>query len=241
MKAMILAAGRGERLRPLTDHCPKPLLMAGGETLIGWHLRRLAAAGVTELVINHAWLGTRLEQALGDGAAYGVHIDWSREGSALETAGGIAHALPLLGPAPFLVVNGDVLTDLDFSSLAGAAATLDGVSRVAHLILVDNPPHRPNGDFTLCADGRVSADAHEPGQRLTFAGIAAYPPAFFAELAGSYSVRGPLLPLLLRVVLENVGSLFFTDSELANVISGTPSESGNGSNTRPMHPSRRPA
>ena len=119
MKAMILAAGRGERMRPLTDHTPKPLLPAGGEPLIGWHLRRLKAAGISQIVINHAWLGAQIEAALGDGAAYGVHIAYSPEGGkGLETAGGIATALPLLGDAPFLVINGDVLTDIDFQAAA---------------------------------------------------------------------------------------------------------------------------
>ena len=117
MKAMILAAGRGERMRPLTDHTPKPLLLAGGEPLIGWHLRRLRAAGIRQIVINHAWLGAQIEATLGDGAAYGVHIAYSPEGGkGLETAGGIATALPLLGDAPFLVINGDVLTDIDFQA-----------------------------------------------------------------------------------------------------------------------------
>ena len=122
MKAMILAAGRGERMRPLTDTCPKPLLQAGGEPLIGWHLHRLKAAGFTEIVINHAWLGAKIEAALGSGAAYGVRIAYSPEGEkGLETAGGIATALPLLGNAPFLVVNGDVLTDIDFKAAFAAA------------------------------------------------------------------------------------------------------------------------
>ena len=119
MKAMILAAGRGERMRPLTDHTPKPLLLAGGEPLIGWHLRRLYAAGISQIVINHAWLGAQIEAALGDGAAYGVHIAYSPEGGkGLETAGGIATALPLLGDAPCLVINGDVLTEIDFQAAA---------------------------------------------------------------------------------------------------------------------------
>ena len=123
MKAMILAAGRGERMRPLTDHTPKPLLLAGGEPLIGWHLRRLRAAGISQIVINHAWLGAQIEATLGDGAAYGVHIAYSPEGGkGLETAGGIATALPLLGDAPFLVINGDVLTDIDFQAAIRIAA-----------------------------------------------------------------------------------------------------------------------
>jgi MurNAc alpha-1-phosphate uridylyltransferase len=198
MKAMILAAGRGERMRPLTDHTPKPLLPAGGEPLIGWHIRRLVAAGVCDLVINHAWLGERLETALGDGSRYGARIAWSREGEALETAGGIARALPLLGDAPFLVVNGDVLCDADFSRLARAATTLDGTRRQAHLLLVDNPPHRVDGDFSLHDDGRVEREAAPQTQRLTFSGIAAYHPALFAALAGAADKKQPLLPLLLQ-------------------------------------------
>ena len=120
-KAMILAAGRGERMRPLTDHTPKPLLAVGGKPLIVWHIERLRAAGFSELVINHAHLGHRLEEALGDGAALGVRIAWSPETRALETAGGIRHALPLLGDAPFVVVNGDVFCDTDLAALRAAA------------------------------------------------------------------------------------------------------------------------
>lgn len=198
MKAMILAAGRGERMRPLTDHTPKPLLMAGGEPLIGWHIRRLAHAGVTELVINHAWLGQRLEDALGDGARYGVHIEWSREATALESAGGIAHALPLLGDAPFVVVSGDVLTDLDFAPVIRAAHGLDGQSCLAHLILVDNPPHHAGGDFTLADGGRVYRDPVCAGQRLTFSGIAAYHPALFAGVTGAAPVRDLLWQAMAR-------------------------------------------
>lgn len=131
MKAMILAAGRGERMRPLTDTTPKPLLQVGREPLIGWHLRRLAAAGIRKIVINHAWLGQQIEDTLGDGAAYGVHIAYSAEGSqGLETAGGIATALPLLGSDPFLVINGDILTDIDFSVAVRQSETLlsDGLA-----------------------------------------------------------------------------------------------------------------
>ncbi|MBV8648549.1 N-acetylmuramate alpha-1-phosphate uridylyltransferase MurU [Paludibacterium sp.] len=198
MKAMILAAGRGERMRPLTDHTPKPLLMAGGETLIGWHIRRLAACGITDLVINHAWLGETLQAALGDGAAYGVRIAWSAEREALETAGGIAQALPLLGEAPFLLVNGDVLCDLDFAPLAEMARRLDGEARQAHLVLVDNPPHRPGGDFTLHADGLVTREAVAGLPRLTYAGIGAYHPSLLASLAQ----RSPVRETLLNVFVE---------------------------------------
>ena len=150
MKAMILAAGRGERMRPLTDLLPKPLLAAGGKPLIVHHIEKLAAAGVTQLVINHAWLGHKLVAALGDGSALGVSIHWSAEESALETAGGIVQALPLLGSEPFLVINGDTWLDLDYRALVSQPLGED----LAHLWLVPNPPQHPKGDFSLQA-GRV--------------------------------------------------------------------------------------
>lgn len=190
---MILAAGRGERMRPLTDHTPKPLLLAGGRPLIEWHIRRLAAVGIRQLVINHAWLGGQIEQVLGDGSRFGVTIAYSPEARALETAGGIATALPLLGGAPFVVVNGDVLSDVDFAMLQQVAAQLDGNSRLAHLLLVDNPPHNPTGDFGLQPDGRLSASA-ALGQGLTFSGIAAYHPALFANTPPGQPAK--LAPLL---------------------------------------------
>ncbi|KJV30268.1 mannose-1-phosphate guanylyltransferase [Aquitalea magnusonii] len=193
MKAMILAAGRGERMRPLTDHTPKPLLPAGGRPLIEWHIRRLAAAGIRQLVINHAWLGAQIEQVLGDGSRLGVEIAYSPESTALETAGGIATALPLLGDAPFLVVNGDVLSDVDFTALQQQAAQLDGRNRLAHLLLVDNPPHNPAGDFGLLANGLLAARP-DAGNGLTFSGIAAYHPALFADTPAGQPAR--LAPLL---------------------------------------------
>jgi MurNAc alpha-1-phosphate uridylyltransferase len=183
MNAMILAAGRGERMRPLTDHTPKPLLVVGGKSLIVHHIERLAAAGVREIVINHAHLGEQIESALGDGACWGVHIRYSSEGKALETGGGIFRALPLLGPAPFLVVNGDIWTDLDFARLR----LRDGL--LAHLVLVENPPHNPQGDFALAA-GSVLAQG-EP--RYTFSGIGVYRPDLFRDCAPS---AFPLAPLL---------------------------------------------
>jgi MurNAc alpha-1-phosphate uridylyltransferase len=189
MLAMILAAGRGERMRPLTDHTPKPLLPAGGKPLIVWHIERLVAAGITELVINHAHLGLQIEQALGNGARFGAHIRYSDEGTALETAGGIAYALPLLGDAPFAVVNGDVYCDYDFSGLPGRARTLADSDDLAHLVLVDNPEHNPKGDFGLQAQ-RITDDA----PRFTFSGIGVYKPALFAGIErGS---KAPLAPLL---------------------------------------------
>ena len=191
MKAMILAAGRGERMRPLTDHTPKPLLAVGGKPLIMWHIERLRAAGITELVINHAHLGHRLEEALGDGAAFGVRIAWSPEASALETAGGIRHALALLGDAPFVVVNGDVFCDADFAALHTATESLRADGPLAHLLLVDNPAHHTEGDFRLAADGHIHADGKP---RLTFSGLGAYHPALFSALADNTPAK--LAPLL---------------------------------------------
>ncbi|MCP9760774.1 nucleotidyltransferase family protein [Aquitalea sp. S1-19] len=199
MRAMILAAGRGERMRPLTDTTPKPLLPVAGLPLIGWHLKRLADAGVREVVVNHAWLGAKIEAALGDGAAYGLSIRYSAEGEqGLETAGGIATALPLLGDAPFMVVNGDVLTDIDFGQLAAQAALLDGKTRLAHLVLVSNPAHNARGDFGLLADGLLAATP-EPGTGLTFSGIGLYHPALFAATQPG---RPAKLAPLLRQAME---------------------------------------
>jgi len=186
MKAMLLAAGRGERMRPLTDHCPKPLLEVAGKPLIVWHLQRLAAAGFREIVINLSWLGEQIAATLGDGARHGVAIEYSREPwPALETGGGIFNALPLLGPAPFLLVNSDVFCDVDFGALRLAPQDL------GQLVLVPNPPHHPQGDFHLLA-GRV---VEQGGERLTYAGIAVFRPEFFA---GAAAGRFPLLPWLVR-------------------------------------------
>lgn len=185
MNAMILAAGRGERMRPLTDHCPKPLLTVGGRPLIDWHLEALAAAGVRRVVVNVAWLGEQLRAHLGDGRRWGVEMRISDEGAqALETGGGIQRALPLLGPEPFWVVNGDVWSDFDPAQLPRAPAGL------AHLVLVDNPPHHPEGDFVLAGNQVTKAGE---GRRLTFAGIGCYAPALFAG-QGSGAFR--LAPLL---------------------------------------------
>ena len=192
MKAMILAAGRGERMRPLTDTTPKPLLQVGREPLIGWHLRRLAAAGIREIVINHAWLGQQIEDTLGDGAAYGVHIAYSAEGSqGLETAGGIATALPLLGSDPFLVINGDILTDIDFSVAVRQSETLLS-DCLAYLWLTANPPHNPAGDFSLLSDGLIRSEGD--GERLTFSGCGLYKSELFAETTPHRAAK--LAPLL---------------------------------------------
>lgn len=190
-KAMILAAGLGNRMRPLTDITPKPLLKVGGKALIVWQIERLRAAGFGDLVINHAHLGVQLEAALGDGAALGVKIAWSREIEPLETAGGIATAMPLLGDAPFLVTNGDVFVTFDYARLHGILAQMAASSQIlAHLVLVANPPQHLRGDFAL-RDGRVLAE----GALLhTFSGIGCYHPALFAAVpAGQKAALAPLL------------------------------------------------
>ena len=203
---MILAAGRGERMRPLTEHTPKPLLSAGGKPLLGWQIERLRDAGFTELVINHAHLGQQIEAHFADGAAWGVHIVWSDEGTPLETAGGIATALPLLRPAPFLVTNGDVYTEFDYARLRPMlTAMAEDPEHLAHLVLVDNPPHHPNGDFVL-EGGRVVSpvpDGQPPaagarGSRLTFSGIGAYRPELFAGITPGEPAK--LAPLLLAAM-----------------------------------------
>ena len=191
MHAMILAAGRGERMRPLTDHTPKPLLTIVGKPLIVWIIERLVRGGLTELVINHAHLGAQIEAALGDGRAWGANIQYSPEGVALETAGGIAQALPLLGAAPFIAVNGDVWCDFDFAPLVAFAQHRLAAATLAHLVLIDNPEHNLSGDFTLSSTGAIG---NEPATRLTFAGIGVYRPALFAGV--SRGAKAALAPLL---------------------------------------------
>lgn len=193
---MILAAGRGERMRPLTDRTPKPLLAVGGKPLLVWHIERLRAAGYVHIVINHAHLGEQIEAALGDGAALGVAIAYSRETSALETAGGIATALPLIDADVFPVVNGDIYCEFDFHRLAEPAARLAAGDDQAHLVLVDNPPHHPAGDFVLDADRLRSADT---APRLTFSGIGVYHRALFSPCVPGE--RAQLAPLL-RLAIE---------------------------------------
>ena len=188
MKAMILAAGRGERMRPLTDTTPKPLLLAGGKPLIEWHLERLAASGFREVVINHAHLGAQIEAALGDGSRFGLHIEYSPEPpGALETAGGIAHALPLLGKDSFLVVNGDVWCDWDFSRAHQLT------TKHAHLVFVSNPPQHASGDF--CLDGETVRYASSGiGPTLTYAGTGVFSPDLFAAVPrGAVMKMRPLL------------------------------------------------
>lgn len=197
---MILAAGRGERMRPLTDALPKPLLRVGGKSLIEYHLENLARAGFAEIVINHAHLGQMIEAALGNGERYGIDIRYSHEPAALETAGGIAQALPLLkdgsknnhGVQPFLTVNADIYCEIDFSSLLPVLWHMQAnpEENLAYLVLVDNPEHHPGGDFVLDS-GKVAL----PGENnLTFSGIGVYQPAFFRDvLTGSVAKLAPLL------------------------------------------------
>jgi MurNAc alpha-1-phosphate uridylyltransferase len=187
---MVLAAGRGERMRPLTDREPKPLLRVGGKRLIDYHLERLATAGFREVVVNTAWLGDRIEAALGNGEQHGLSIVYSHERpDALETGGGIFNALPLLGPDPFLLVNGDVWIDIDFATLRHAPD--EGV--LAHLVLVTNPPQHPRGDFRL-EDSRV---LEGEGTRYTYSGVGIYRPEMFV---GCVPGKYPLLPLLRRAI-----------------------------------------
>ena len=206
MKAMILAAGRGERMRPLTDHTPKPLLSVGGKPLIVWHLERLANAGFGDVVINHAHLGKQIEAVLGDGAQFGLSIRYSPEPpGALETAGGIAQALPLLGNDRFLVINGDIFCDWDVAQALAIAAI--GGNDLAHLVLVPNPPHHPRGDFALEAGRCLRAAATNPSPLFTFSGIGIYSPELFADV----TLRQPakLAPLLIEAMASHrvAGSL----------------------------------
>jgi MurNAc alpha-1-phosphate uridylyltransferase len=184
---MILAAGRGERLRPLTDHTPKPLVPVAGKPLIEYHIEGLARAGYRRIVINVSWLGQQIIDHLGDGSRFGVELLFSpEEPQPLETAGGIRRALPLLGDAPFLVINGDIWTDYPLAALRTPAG-------LAHLVLVNNPPHHGQGDFVL-EDDQVGVEG-EP--RLTFSGIGVYRPELFARLGDGPQ---PLAPLLRRAM-----------------------------------------
>lgn len=188
MKAMILCAGRGERMRPLTDSTPKPLLTVADKPLVQYHIERLVAAGVTDIVINHAWLGEQIEMFLGDGSRLGAVIQYSVEREALETAGGIIKALPLLGEEPFLVVNGDVWCDYPFVDLVNRSPV------GAHLLLVPNPAHHPEGDFTLKEDQQISMQGDN---KYTYAGIGVMNPGFFGGLGVG---KRPLAPLLRKAI-----------------------------------------
>jgi MurNAc alpha-1-phosphate uridylyltransferase len=195
MKAMILAAGMGNRMRPLTLHKPKPLLEVGGKPLIVWHIEKLQEIGVTEIVINTAWLGEKLAIALGDGSQFGVNILWSHEGEGLETAGGIINALALLGTEPFILVNGDVWTTMDFSSLLNVQLAED----LAHLVFVTNPQQHPKGDFTLSNGRAYTFEQQQQGESLTYSGVAVIHPKMFDGLEGG---KRPLAPLLKQGMLE---------------------------------------
>jgi MurNAc alpha-1-phosphate uridylyltransferase len=216
--AMILAAGRGDRMRPLSDATPKPLLPAGGKPLIAWQVEALARAGYRRIVINVAHLASRMIEALGDGRQFGVHIDWSVEAEPLETAGGIATAMPLLPPGPVLVVSGDVWTAFDYATLAQRGAAMAATARAprAHFVMVANPPFHPDGDFALI-DGTIrEADAN----RLTFGNIALYDTALFRELPRGVKLK--LLPLFRDWIARGWVSGERFDGPWANV--GTPAE-----------------
>ncbi len=205
MKAMILAAGRGERMRPLTEHSPKPLLRVGGRPLIEYHVERLLEAGFDGLVINVSWLGEQIVEHL-EASPWSGAITWSREPEPLETAGGIVQALPLLGDVPFAVVNGDIWTDFPFARLLQKSAPEQG----AYLVLVNNPPQHPQGDFRLEEAGLLTRPAD--GERLTYSGIGVYSPALFA---GCEPGKRPLLPLLEKAIAAGalVGEHFPGDWE----------------------------
>lgn len=198
IKAMILAAGRGKRLRPLTDSLPKPLVGVLGKPLIEYHLEKLAKAGVKEVVINHAWLGEKIESTLGNGERWGIKIHYSAEPEGgLETAGGIINALPMLGSQPFLVVNGDVFTEMDFLPLVKKAEDLaeqqsrdneNTFSQLGHVVLVPSPEHNPQGDFGINDNGMV-----EPQGHYTFAGVSVLSANLFAGLEVGFIALAPIL------------------------------------------------
>lgn len=190
MRAMILAAGKGERMRPLTLNTPKPLIPVAGVPLIEYHLGALARAGFTEVVINHAWLGEKIEAHVGNGERFGLQVTYSRETQPLETGGGIFQALKYLGDEPFAVVNGDIWTDYDFAALRRPLAGL------AHLVLVPNPEHHPEGDFLL-ADGQVQLPSTSV-DTLTYSGIAVLHPKLFADSAAGAFKLAPLLRFAMR-------------------------------------------
>jgi len=213
MRAMILAAGRGERMRPLTDQMPKPLIPVAGKPLIQWHLEKLAQAGIRDVVINHAWLGNMLEEALGAGQQFGLRIQYSAEPIALETAGGIATALPLLGEHPFLVLNGDIWCDWDPAQAVQLAQQLALRHCLAWLLMVPNPAQHPQGDFLLGSDGLVHDQLSQSpgGVKHTFAGIGLYHPKLFAQIPAHQPAK--LAPLLRQAMAYDsvLGSLHQTE------------------------------
>ncbi|WP_250473009.1 N-acetylmuramate alpha-1-phosphate uridylyltransferase MurU [Caballeronia sp. GAFFF1] len=215
--AMIFAAGRGERMRPLTDTCPKPLLEAGGKPLIVWQIERLAAAGVETIVINHAWLGAQIETALGDGSRWGVELRFSPEGEALETAGGIAKASPLIGEGVFIAVSGDVFCDFDYATLRERADALARSEQPGlHLVMTPNPPFHPNGDFALI-DGKLALDG---SPRYTFGNIGLYDTRMFRDLAPG--TRRALTPYYRETIAQGRATGELYEGRWENV--GTPEQ-----------------
>ncbi|MDN5435178.1 MAG: nucleotidyltransferase family protein [Acinetobacter sp.] len=213
MKAMILAAGLGNRMRPLTLYKPKPLLEVGGKALIVWHIEKLKKIGVTEIVINSAWLADILIGTLGDGSQFGVTIRWTREDEGLETAGGIINALALLGDQPFILVNGDVWTTFDFASLLDINLADD----LAHLVFVNNPEQHPQGDFTLANGRAYTFEQNQQGENLTYSGVAVINPKMFDGLEHG---KRPLAPLLKQGMLD--GKISAEKMQAAWVDVGTP-------------------
>ena len=216
-RAMILAAGRGERMRPLSDVTPKPLLPVGGKPLIAWQIEALARAGFRDIVVNVAHRAERMLEVIGDGAAFGVRIAWSREGEPLETAGGIATASPLLAPGPALIVSGDIWTRFDYATLVPCMTALaTDASRRAHLVMVPNPPYHADGDFAL-AGGRLRLDG---APRLTFGNIGVYDTALFRELPRGVKLK--MLPLYQDWIGRGLVTGERYDGPWANV--GTPAD-----------------
>lgn len=213
MKAMILAAGLGNRMRPLTLYKPKPLLEVGGKALIVWHIEKLKKIGVTEIVINSAWLADILIGTLGDGSQFGVTIRWTREDEGLETAGGIINALALLGDQPFILVNGDVWTTFDFASLLDINLADD----LAHLVFVNNPEQHPQCDFTLANGRAYTFEQNQQGENLTYSGVAVINPKMFDGLEQG---KRPLAPLLKQGMLD--GKISAEKMQAAWVDVGTP-------------------
>ena len=213
MKAMILAAGLGNRMRPLTLYKPKPLLEVGGKPLIVWHIEKLKQIGVTEIVINSAWLADVLIGALGDGSQFGVTIRWTREEEGLETAGGISNALPLLGTDPFILVNGDVWTTFDFTSLLDVQLDTD----LAHLVFVPNPTQHPKGDFILNQGRAYTFEQEQSGEALTYSGVPVIHPQMFEGLEAG---KRPLAPLLKEAM--SAGKISAEKMQAAWVDVGTP-------------------
>ncbi|CAJ0727858.1 N-acetylmuramate alpha-1-phosphate uridylyltransferase [Ralstonia pickettii] len=221
-RAMIFAAGRGDRMRPLTDHTPKPLLTVGGKPLIVWQIERLAAAGVRDIVINHAWLGAQIETALGDGSAWGVRLAYSPEGQALETAGGVAQAMPLLhagdGHSVFIAVSGDVFCDYDYALLRDRAPAMAAQAAPGmHLVMVPNPPYHLRGDFALDNEGMLHTEGAE---RLTFGNIGLYDTRLFAGIAPG--TRLAMTPLYHQAIAEGRATGERFDGRWENV--GTPAQ-----------------